>query len=217
MIPVVLAPQPATFDARVRQKGLSAVDEMVGRKPRVPHPGPRRKKIAAREADLPASAFPPFWRDALDDLLQAYDRRCAFLALYLEHATGNPSVDHMLPKSRRWDQIYEWSNYRLCAASINARKNDMAGIIDPVDCRPGWFALELVGFQVTLGDKAPNHRMADLNATLEIVNAAECCRAREEYVTCYELRDISLAYLSYRAPFVANELRRQGRLHPGDQ
>lgn len=52
-------------------------------------------------------------------MLEAYERRCAYLALYLEHATGNPTVDHVLPKSRVWDQIYEWSNYRLCAALIN--------------------------------------------------------------------------------------------------
>ena len=217
MIEVVLAVEPPSFHAGVRQKGLSAIDEMVGRTPRVSHPGPKRKKIAKKEADIPAAKFPPYWRDALEYLLDSHGRCCAFLALYLEHATGNPSVDHMLPKSKRWDQVYEWTNYRLCAATVNARKNDMTGIIDPVDCRPGWFALELVGFQVTPGDTAPHLHSAEINATLEIINAPECCRAREEYVTSYEQTQISFDYLNRRAPFVARELRRQGRLHPADQ
>jgi hypothetical protein len=216
MIQVNLASEPSGFNAAVRQKGLSAIDEMVGRRPRLQRSGPRRLKIAEREQDIPADKFPPYWRDCLDELLQAYDRRCAFLALYLEHATGNPSVDHMLPKSKRWDQVYEWNNYRVCTATINSRKSDLQGIVDPVDCRTGWFALEFVGFQVTAGDLAPAERQAAIHATLELVNTRDCCRAREEYVTSYLGRDIPLSYLERRAPFIASELRRQNRLLPGD-
>lgn len=217
MIQVVLAPESPDFDKNVRQKGLSAIDEMVGRAPRVPHKGPRRQKIAVRETGIPPAKFPPFWRDALGDILQAYERRCAFLALYLENATGNPSVDHMLPKSRHWRQVYEWGNYRLCAASVNSHKNDMVGIVDPVSCRPSWFALEMIAFQVTRGHAAPAGRTtAEIDATLKILNAPDCCRAREEYVKNYSNRDISFDYLNRRAPFVAAELRRQGKLHAGD-
>lgn len=217
MIQVTLAQEPPDFDHRVRQKGLSAIDELVGRAPRVPHPGRRRKKIAVRETEIPPVKFPPFWRDTLLDLLQAYERRCAFLALYLEEATGNPSVDHMLPKSKQWSQVYEWKNYRLCAASVNSHKNDMVGIVDPVDCRQGWFALEMVGFQVTRGIMSPPAKYAAaIDDTLKILNAPECCRAREEYVTNYSNKEISFDYLNRRAPFVSAELRRQGKLHVGD-
>ncbi len=217
MIQVLLAAEPVGFDVNVRQKGLSAIDEMVGRKPRLTRPGRKRPKIAQREQDIPADKFPPFWRDSLDDLLASYDRRCAFLALYLEHATGNPSVDHMLPKSKCWDQVYEWSNYRLCAATINARKSDLTGIVDPVDCRSGWFAMDLVGFQIIAGDRAPGNKAAEINATLELVNARDCCRAREEYVANYLAGEIPLSYLERRAPFIAAELRRQERLLRGDR
>ena len=217
MIPVALAREPRHFGTAVRDKGLSAIDEMVGRPPRVRHPGRRRQQIAAREDDIPPDKFPPYWRDAHPDLLERYQRRCAFLSLYLEHATGNPSVDHMLPKSKRWDLVYEWQNYRLCAASINSRKNDMIGLIDPFDCKPGWFALELVAFQVTRGPNAPIACTAEIDATLQLVNEPECCKAREEYVTSYSNGDIHLKYLEYRAPFIAHELRRQGRLCQGDR
>lgn len=216
MIPVAPANEPARFDELVRQKGLSAIDELVGRKPRLKRPGPRRKKIATSEEDIPPDAFPAFWREALDDMLERYERRCAYLALYLEHATGSPTVDHMLPKSRRWDQVYEWLNYRLCAALINANKSDMTSLVDPFEVGEGWFALELVGFQVIRGSNAPTSKTAEIDATLPLLNMPDCIKAREEYVTSYEQGAIELGYLERRAPFIASELRRQGRLREGD-
>jgi hypothetical protein len=217
MIPVALAKEPPHFDRMVRQKGLSAIDEMVGRKPRLTRRGPRRKKVAASEADIRAEDFPPFWRDALEDMLHAYERRCAYLALYFEHATGSPTVDHVLPKSRAWDQVYEWSNYRLCAALINAKKNDLTSLVDPFEVGDGWFALEFVGFQVTRGPKAPASKTKQIDATLPVLNMPDCLKAREEYVTSYEQGHIQLEYLERRAPFVAAELRRQRRLRKGDR
>lgn len=216
MIPVAPAEEPADFDKKVRQKGLSAIDEMVGRPPRVRHRGPRRKKIANHEADIPAEAFPAFWRDVLPDMLEAYERRCSYLALYIEHATGNPTVDHVLPKSRVWDQVYEWSNYRLCAALINANKSNLTSLVDPFEVEEGWFALEFVGFQVTRGPKAPASKTQQIDDTLPLLNLPDCLKQREEYVTSYEQGGIGLAYLERRAPFVAAELRRQGRLREGD-
>ncbi len=216
MIPVTLAPEPASFDAKVRQRGLSAIDEMVGRPPRVPHSGARRKKIASNEAAIPSGEFPPYWRDALPDLLKLYERRCAFLAMHIEHATGNPSVDHLLPKSRNWQHVYEWDNYRLCAAGINAKKRDLVGIVDPFLCKTGWFALEFVAFQVTVGPAAPTNEHKKIAETLKLLNTLDCLKARAEYVVAYEKGDISLRYLERRAPFIATELRRQSRLRRGD-
>jgi hypothetical protein len=217
MMPVTLAREPAHFDAAVRQKGLSAIDEMVGREPRQTHTGPRREKIADLENDIPSAKFPSYWRDALPDLLSSYERRCAFLALFLERATGNPSVDHMLPKSKQWYKVYEWDNYRLCAASFNALKNDIDGLVDPFDCQMEWFALEFVGFQVTRGPEAPTAQLTAVDATLELLNNEEFRKSREEYVVDYEKGDIKFGYLKRRAPFIAYELHRQGRLLPGDQ
>lgn len=216
MISVAPAREPPHFDEQVRQKGLSAIDELVGRPPRIRRRGPRRKKVADHEADIPAEDFPPFWREAIPDMLQAYERRCSYLALYIEHATGNPTVDHMLPKSREWDQVYEWSNYRLCAALINANKSTLISLVDPFEVADGWFALEFVGFQVIRGPNAPPSKLQQIEDTLPLLNMPECLKAREEYVTCYEQGAIEFAYLERRAPFVAAELRRQGQLREGD-
>lgn len=150
MIPVDLAPEPKEFDGDVRQPGLSAIDEMVGRSPRTKRPGPKRAQLATpsgqpmvREEDIPAYKFPPYWRRALPAMVTAYQSRCAYLAMRIYPATGSPSVDHMLPKSRAWDQVYEWSNYRLCAQSINAKKGASEKLVDPFDVEMGWFTLNL--------------------------------------------------------------------------
>lgn len=218
MIPVTPAFEPDHFDKKVRQRGLAAIDEMLGQKPRVIRRGPRRKKIADRPEDIPADAFPPFWRDVLEDMLEKYHRRCAYLALYIEHATGSPSVDHVVPKSQAWDQVYEWSNYRLCAELINAKKNVLTTVLDPFAIEDGWFALELVTFWVVVGPRAPAEMIQRIDDTLRDVglNLSDCCRQREEYVEEYEAGHIDLDYLTRRAPFVAAELRRHGRLRPGD-
>ena len=216
MIPVSIAAEPADFDQKVRQPGLSAIDELVGRAPRLKRRGPRRQKVADAEDKIPADKFPPFWRKALDDLLVRYERRCAYLAMYFEPATGNPTVDHALPKSYAWNKVYEWSNYRLCAAIINSKKGELLSFVDPFHVKPGWFELDLATFRVERGARAPATQLAKIDATLPLLNQTDCCQQREEYVTEYWKAGIDLAYLERRAPFIASELRRQGQLLRGD-
>lgn len=90
MIPVSLAPEPKGFDKDIRQPGLSAIDELVGRAPRIKRRGRRRAAIAATESRIPADKFPPFWRNALDDMMTAYEQRCAYLAMFIEETGGPP-------------------------------------------------------------------------------------------------------------------------------
>lgn len=220
MIPVVRAEEPNTFDAKVRQPGLSAIDELVGRNPRLKRPGPRRKKIANQEKDIPADAFPPFWRHTLPEMLDAYEHRCAYLAMHIHRATGSPTVDHVLPKSYAWNKVYEWSNYRLCAAIINAKKGELLTLVDPVEVKPGWFVLNLNTLNVERGPTAPEHEWQRIEATLPVLNQRPCAQERMEYVRCYRLGPgnggFDFAHLEARAPFIASELRRQGQLVRGD-
>ena len=220
MIAVALADEPPAFDAKIRQPGLSAIDELVGRPPRLRRPGPRREKLADEEQDIPADKFPQYWRDALPEMLEAYKRRCAYLAMYIHHATGNPTVDHVLPKSYAWNQVYEWANYRLCAAIINSKKGALLTLVDPFAIGPGWFTLNLNTLHVERGDGAPEAEWPRIEATLPVLNHRLCVKEREEYVRCYRLGPgaggFDLAHLEYRAPFIASELRRQGQLVRGD-
>ena len=220
MIRVTPAEEPEDFEERVRRPGLDAIAELVGDEPSRPRPGPKRKKVTETREAIPSKKFPPFWREALNDMLVVYERRCAYLALYIEHATGNPTVDHVIPKSKAWDQVYEWSNYRLAAALINSKKNDVEGVLDPFEIADDWFALELVAFQVTPGPGANAEiaeRVWDTISKLGL-NRDECCKARQAYVDSYlaEVDPVPLAYVDKRAPFVARELRRQGMLKAGD-
>lgn len=219
MIPVILAPEPSDFDEKVRQPGLAAIDELVGRTPRIDRPGPRRAKVADTEATIPAGKFPPIWRKSLDDMMKSYEQRCAYLAMFIED-TGNPTVDHVIPKSLAWDRVYEWSNYRLCTGVVNAKKGELLELVDPIDAEVGWFELDLMSYRVTPGSKAPSELNQKISATLPLLNLRDCCRQRQRYVEAYRLgpgaQGIDLSYLEYRAPFIASELRRQGQLVRGD-
>lgn len=222
MIPVTPAPEPADFDAKVRRKGLDAIAELTGNKPAQVRRGPKRKKVADTPEQIPADAFPAFWRDVLPDMLHSYHRRCAYLALYIEHGTGSPSVDHVVPKSKAWDHVYEWSNYRLVCALVNSKKNDLTLALDPFAIGPELFALEFYEFQVIPGPQADGALWDQVKDTIDLLGLSmdDCCAARRAYVENYELGPgqggIDLRYLERRAPFVAQELRRQGRLLRGD-
>lgn len=221
MIPVALAPVPPEFDAKVRQPGLRAIAEMAGKPSPYPRTaGKKYAQVANQVHDIPAEAFPPYWRAALPEMLRAYERRCAYLAMYIHHATGTPTVDHVLPKSHAWDHVYEWANYRLCAAIINSKKGALLTLVDPFTIGVGWFALNLATSYVERGAAAPEAERGRIDATLPALNHRLCVHEREEYVGCYRLGPgaggFDLAYLERRAPFIAAELRRQGQLLRGD-
>lgn len=220
MIHVTEAPEPASFDKRVRQRGLSAIAELVGEKPSSPRRGGRRyPKIASRREDIPARRLPPLWREVLPEMLQAYERRCAYLALYIECGTGGSTIDHVIPKSMAWNRVYEWPNYRLACALMNSRKGNLDTILDPFEIEDDWFAMEFFGYQVTQGRGAKGEIISRIEETISRLrlNDVECCRARQEYVDSYTEGDISLRYLQIRAPFIAREMKRQGLLRPSDR
>ncbi len=110
-----------------------------------------------RPEDLPSSELKPYWTEAIDDLMRAYDEVCAYSCFRIHPVTGAASVDHMAPKSCAWDRVYV----------------DRLGLND---------------FR----------------------------SYREEDAVCYWEEQVSFARLVKESPFVALELRRQGRLLAGD-
>jgi hypothetical protein len=218
MIHVNPAPEPPDFDRKVRQPGLSAIAEMVGEPPLMKRPGRIRSKIADRREDIPSESFPTFWRNGLDDMMLAYNQICAYMAIFIEKVTGAATVDHMIPRSVEWSHVYEWNNYRLACSLMNSRKNDAVFVLDPFQVESGWFELEFVGFQVkpaaTLSSLIRDR--VEKTITRLRLNDRECQDLRRYYVVEYEAKQISLTYLTRRAPFISMELRRQGRLREGD-
>jgi hypothetical protein len=217
VIPVVPAHEPKSFDTHVRRRGALAVQRLLGKK--VKAAGRKPKTTYARPDDIPADSFPAYWtevrkadgKSTLDDLMGAYGQRCAYLGMHLERATGSPTVDHYRPKQPHWRLVYEWSNYRLAASCVNGKKGTKA-VIDPFQVQPGWFELDLDTFLVRRGDRAPSAEHARIDATLSILNLRQCVAQRGEYITRYRAGEDDLRNLQRYAPFIASELRRQGRL-----
>ena len=160
---------------------------------------------------IPATSFPAYWRGALDDLQAAYDRVCAYLCVRI---STDPTVDHYIAKSRRWDLVYEWSNYRLACAAMNSYKGEYGDVLDPFGLRDGWFALELVEFQVVAGAGLADDHAARVRATIRRLNLniPRFCRIRAEYAEARWNGQITVDYLARHSPFVARELHRQGRV-----
>lgn len=218
MIRVRPAEEPPDFEAQVREPGRRAIAELVGEAP-PRRAGQRFAQVAESREEIPASKFPPYWREALGDLLERYDRICSYLCLYIARGVGAPSVDHMIAKYMRWDQVYEWTNYRLACSLMNARKSAIASVLDPFEIEDGWFVLELVEFQVVPGEALAPDVATAVDVTIERLrlNDLECCKARLEFAEDYLHGEIRLDYLRRHAPFVERELRRQGRLREEDR
>ena len=154
----------------------------------------------------------------MPELLDSFNRICSYLCLRISGGTGAASVDHMVAKSVSRDLVYEWHNYRLACSLMNARKRADSVVLDPFDVEDGWFALELVGFQVLPGDGLDADTKGEVEGTIQRLrlNDLICCDARAEYAEDYWGRQIQFDYLTRYAPFVAREMRRQGRLREGD-
>jgi hypothetical protein len=215
MIRVIPAPEPRHFDRLVRTPGLRAIAEMVGERP--PRRGGRRfQRIADRREDIPSERFPPYWTEVLDDLMTAYDRICAYSCFRIHPVTGSRSVEHMAPKSRAHDKVYEWSNYRLASSLLNARKREFGDVLDPFEIIDGWFQLELLGFQVVPAPGLPAGVRTRVVQTIDRLGLDDFRIPRERDAENYWARRISLGVLTEESPFVAKELRRQGRLNDED-
>ncbi|WP_441286687.1 hypothetical protein ACSRUE_30715 [Sorangium sp. KYC3313] len=187
MIHVHLQPEPARFDALVRQPGLRA--------------------LAANLEPLP-----PTWRECLDDLRDSYRSICAYRCVLVPRGTGARSVDHVAPKSKRRELAYEWSNYRFVCSLMNARKRDFEDVLDPMEIPDGWFVLEMSFLQVLPAEGLHGETRARVQATIERLklNDKECLAARELYYTAYLDGGLTLQLLHEWSPFVAREVVRQG-------
>ena len=217
MIPVIKAPKPSAFDDKVRKPGLRAIAEMVGKVPMYPRTaGKPFGKIAHRENEIPPEKFPKYWTNALNDLMSAYDRICAYSCFRIHPVTGAGSTDHFAPKSRSWRKVYIWSNYRLCCSRMNARKNDFGDVLDPFKINAGWFVLDLVGFQVLPNPNLPRQLQDEIQKTIDRLGLDDFRADREKDAEQYWNSGLSLRVLKEESPFVAAELRRQNRLNSGD-
>jgi hypothetical protein len=230
MMPVSPAPEPAEFDKTVRVPGLRSIYEKTGQPvPKVykrqggkpfkqeyriekDAQGKEQRQLITSPEELSGDAFAPYWTEAIDWLLSAYNRICMYSCFRIHPATGAATVDHMVPKSRSWQAVYEWSNYRLAGSLLNARKNDLVSILDPFDVQSGWFQLNLVTGAICPGEathNAPELRQR-IQAAIERLGLNDFTLERRRDIEDYETGALSLRRLEEESPFVAAEIRRQG-------
>jgi hypothetical protein len=180
-------PEPPDFDTKVRQPG--------------------RAELRASEGEPR-----PHWHHCALQLWEAYRGVCAYSSLYIPRGTGARSVDHLLPKSKRRELAYEWSNYRLACVRMNSRKNDLEDVLDPFEVQDGWFALELSTLQVIPGEGLPANLRQRVQETIDRLdlNDDEFIQARMAHYDVFQRGEVKFSHLRKHCPFLAQELLRQG-------
>jgi len=220
MIRVELQPEPDDFHVKVRIPGQRCIRERTGRVAvgeLKRTSGQAFKKTADDPEDIKSKDFMPYWREATDQLMDGYDRICAFSCFYVHRITGNPTVDHMMPKSKASDQVYEWNNYRFACGLMNTRKSTCEGL-DPFEVEDDWFELDLADFQVIQGRGCPQwlkDQWVELIEEQFKLNGAEFLTRRREEAEDFWLGDGSertRQKFFERSPFLAREIERQGFL-----
>ncbi len=200
MIPVQLQPEPADFDAKVRQPG---------------HDWLATRGIAFDSAPTDPSTLPNYWHRSNKQLWDAYQGVCAYLAIYFDWVTGAASTEHFVAKSQVAGEAYEWGNYRLSALGPNRNKNKFDDVLDPIGLAPETFVINFAS-----GEILPNSALstADKRAAQVTINrlkldSPEHNRMRAQHFKYYLEGDWSLRFLARESPFVHSEIVRQGLIN----
>ncbi|NVJ03349.1 hypothetical protein HV824_35365 [Myxococcus sp. AM009] len=199
--------------------------ELVGQPPLMKRTGPRITRRAERIEDLKASDLRrhPYWTRALPVLHAAYGGICAYACFYIEPLCG-PTVDHFVAMvSTEHRQAYEWDNYRLACSRMNARKREFANVLDPCMVEDGWFVLNLGTFKVEPAVGLAPEVEARVRETIERLGLDSreyqhmCRRYFDSYWSpAVAHQPVPLWSLERDAPFLAREMRRQGRIRDAD-
>ena len=187
MIPVRKAPEPAYFDAKIRQPGRAFLDSQPDKEPK------------------------PLWAFAHDDMRRGYRRTCAY---HCRRIVGG-TIDHFLPKSKYPALTYEWSNYRLCSDSANRAKGAKVGLLDPFKIGPSWFAIAFPQCDVVLGEALPTAIRAHAQFTIKELhlNAETLVENRAEMALKFSEGEVKLNFVKDYHPFLAVEIERQGTIN----
>ena len=192
MIPVARQAEPATFATQVRNPGRAFLRKT-----------PKPTKDEWRKAN--------FWTLCLPDLRTSYRHICAYCCFWL---TVDASVDHYLPKSTYQNQAYEWNNYRLAHPKINGYKGDKVGLLDPFSIQPGWFTLDFASCHVKPNpattkqvQDSVTHTITELKLNID----DSLVQTRFKIVQSYSKSQLDMAFLEGFYPFIAEELKRQGK------
>ena len=190
MIHVDIQPPPDDFEVKVAVKGQAFLAKN-------PNPSSWKNK--------------EFWRDAIDDLRQAYNDICAYSCHWIPNDTGSSTVDHYFPKSIAPHLAYSWDNYRLASSRMNSRKREFLDVLDPFEIETGWFMLDFSTIHVKPLLDLDNVMLGKILRTIERLqlNDERLIKARLKWILDYCYGPLDFDYLKSHAPFIAFELERQ--------
>jgi hypothetical protein len=230
MIPVAPQPEPRApdydFHHDVYERGEDAIRQLAGLAPLRTWKGPKIQARVGRTEDVTHTMLRdhPHWTRAMPALHRAYRGYCAYLARYIE-LVETPTTDHCIALRNAVDPMlaYTWSNYRLAHAWVNGVKSAIPDVLDPFEIGEGWFAIDFGTFETVIGDKAPAEQRGAIQHTITALklDSRELAATRERAAVRYwspprGQRPLPFWSLEQDEPFLASELRRQGRLNPED-
>lgn len=188
--------EPPLFDRNAREKG---------------------NKWLAEHPDAKPHEFPDYWSPFRSELARGFNHLCAYSVM----RTGNPTVDHFIPKSSSEGRkyVYEWSNYRYADHDINRAKTDLIeGILDPFDVGSDWFEILLPNLEMFMTDRVPEGYRGDARATLrqlDLEYGSDILEKRRSwYHQFYNKKDPStesatLTQLELYAPLIARAVQKR--------
>lgn len=195
MIRIQPHPAPLHYEESVQKPGVQFLR-------RNPHP---------TSAEYSRHAY---WRAVHDDLYTLYSGVCAYCASWTPHVMGkfdHSSVDHFIPKALDPRLAYEWSNFRLCRARLNANKGDSLDVMDPLHIRDGWFTIDFSTFLIRPSPVVPIFVKTHIDTTITRLhlNDNDYVEERIEVIRNYSCDRVTLAELCPKYPFLASEIVRQ--------
>jgi hypothetical protein len=182
-------PEPASFDRDCRRPG---------------------NQWLAAHPNADSKSCPSHWTRFEADLETAFVCRCGWWAMRIECGT----VDHFFSKNKPANRrlVYEWSNYRSAAPTLNSSKKELDDqVLDPFEIQPGWFEVLLPSMQLVRTALVPAHLQAKADFTLRrlrLDNGPKVRRNRQRYYEDYKNHGLPPALLRDYAPLVAEAVAR---------
>lgn len=185
MIRVQPVPEPAAFDAEVRQPGNAWL---------AAHPDAKRVR--------------DFWSPFRHVLRDGFRSLCGYAAML--DPTGG-TVDHYLSVHNHRHLAYEWSNYRFVSSTMNAIKQAAdEAVLDPYEVGDGWFEIILPSLQLRVTERVPAGHRPRAEETLVRLGLGDDQRIidwRQSWYQLYQAGELTLEGLETVAPLIAAAVR----------
>ena len=192
MVQVEFVDEPDWFDSDVRLPG---------------------NQFVAANPEVDPDKLPTYWRKSIDYARTSYDETCCYLACWIPPGTGSESIDHFRPKSKHYEYVYEWSNYRYSALLPNSLKREHEDVADPFLIPQDFLQMDVPSLMVLPDPSLSEMDLGLARSTirrLKLNDHSKCIESRQCWVDGFARGKFPFDFLQEVAPFVARQLVRLG-------